>query len=137
MTWSDIPFRPALGTLRQFAAGCLVIFPALGAYQYFKLGHHTFGLILVALGLMLGPLGLIKPGAIRWFFLIWMVLAFPIGWLMSQLMLAALFYLVLTPAAMVLRLRGRDLLARKKPDTVSFWRPKHTPEDVRRYFRQY
>jgi len=22
----------------------------LGAYQYFKLGHHTFGLILVALG---------------------------------------------------------------------------------------
>src|SRR5712671_2184397 len=123
MTWSDIPFRPALGTLRQFAAGCLVIFPALGAYQYFKLGHHTFGLILVALGLLLGPLGLIKPGAI--------------GWFMSQLMLAALFYLVLTPAAMVLRLRGRDLLARKKPDTVSFWRPKHTPEDVRRYFRQY
>jgi len=72
---------------------------------------------------MLGPLGLVKPGAIRWFFVIWMVLALPIGWLMSQLMLAALFYLVLTPAAMVLRLRGRDLLARKKPDTVSFWRP--------------
>ena|SRR2546429_9635208 len=137
MTWSDIPLRPTHKTLKQFAAGCLVIFPAVAAFQYFKLGHHLLGIIFVAIGLTIGPLGLIKPAAIRWFFVIWMVLAFPIGWLVSQLMLALLFYLILTPVALLFRLRGRDLLARKKPISASFWLPKQSPEDVRSYFRQY
>jgi hypothetical protein len=136
MTWSDIPFRPTPRNLRWFAAGCLVFFSWL-AYRFLSGGHQLLGLIFLVLALVTGPLGLAKPGAVRWFYVLWMVLVFPIGWVVSQVMLAVLFYLVLTPAAILFRLRGRDLLARKKPNTVTFWRPKHTPEDVRRYFKQY
>ena len=137
MTWSDIPFRPTQKSLRQFAAGCLLFFPAVGAYQYIHHGRHQLGAILFAIGLAIGPLGLIKPAAVRWVFVVWMALAFPIGWVVLQVMLVVLFYLVLTPAALLFRLRGRDLLARKKPETASFWLPKQIPEDVRSYFRQY
>jgi len=138
MTLSDIPFHPTSRTLRQFAALWLVIFLAVGAYQYFKLRHHTLGLILGGAAVLVGTLGLIKPAAVRWIFVGWMVLAFPIGWLISQILLAVLFYLVLTPVAVVFRWRGRDLLGRKPaPGRSSFWQPKRNPEDVRSYLKQY
>jgi len=138
MNWSDLPLRPTPKALRQFAGTWLVFFLALGSWNYFYNGHQTFGVILVAMDLIVGPIGLFKPPTVRWIFISWMLLAFPIGWLISQIMLAVLFYLVLTPVAIVFRLKGRDLLSRKPaPDRASFWTPKQTPSDVRSYFKQY
>jgi len=66
------------------------------------------------------------------------VLAFPIGWVISQIMLLLMFYVVLTPVAWIFRLRGRDMLQRKPaPARASYWVPKESPTDLRRYFRQY
>jgi hypothetical protein len=138
MTWSEIPFKPAARALRQFAAAWLVFFLALGGHQYLVRKHPCVGLVLIALALVIGVLGLIKPAAVRWLFVGWMVLAFPIGWLISLLMLLLMFYCVITPVALVFRVRGRDLLCRKRvPTGATFWLPKDTPRDVRSYFRQY
>jgi len=138
MTLSDIPFHPTSRTLRQFAALWLVFFLALARYQYFTRGHHAAGFVLGGVAVVVGALGLLKPAAVRWIFVGWMVLAFPIGWLVSQILLIMLFYLVLTPVAMLFRWRGRDLLARKPSvGRSSFWLPNQTPDDVRSYLRQY
>jgi hypothetical protein len=67
-----------------------------------------------------------------------MVLAFPIGWTVSRLVLAAVFYGLFTPIGLVFRLMGRDPLARRPPhDVVSYWTEKPDRADVRRYFRQF
>ena len=138
MQWSDLPFNPSRRALRQFAALWLVCFLALGANQYFLKDRPVWGLTLVAAAALLGLPGLIRPALLRWVFAGWMVLAFPIGWCLSWLMLAGLYFLVLTPVAVLFRLRGRDLLGRKPaPQQNSFWEPKHTPLDLRSYFRQY
>ena len=138
MTWSDIPKNPTGKVLRQFSAAWLVFFLALGARQYFSRGHHQAGLLLGAIAIVIGGLGLLKPSALRWLFVGWMVLAFPIGWAISQIMLALMFYGLLTPIAFLFRVKGRDLLSRKpSPQRASFWIPKQTPQDVRTYFRQY
>ena len=138
MTWSDIPFRPTPKALRQFAACWLVFFLAFGAHQYWGLGHTGVGLTLMTAAVVIGLLGLAKPCAVRWIFVGWMVLAFPIGWAISTLMLLFMFYGILTPVAMLFRRRGRDLLRRKHaPEGTTFWLPKTTPPDVRSYFRQY
>lgn len=138
MKWSDIPFNPSRKVLRQFAALWLVCLLALGASQYFVKGRPQWGLTLAAAAVIFGLPGLIRPALLRWIFLAWMVVAFPIGWLISWLMLSALYFLVLTPVAVLFRLRGRDLLGRKPaPERNSFWEPKQTPLDLRSYFRQY
>src|SRR2546427_7841223 len=130
MTWSDIPTNPTRKVLRQFSAVWLVFFLAIGARQYLGRGHHQFGIVLGALAVVIGGPGLFKPAAVRWLFVGWMVLAFPIGWLISQIMLTLMFYGLLTPLAFILRLRGRDLLCRKPaPERPSFWPPKTTPQD--------
>ena len=138
MTWSDIPLNPAEKTLRQFAAAWLVFFLGSGAHQYLVRGHHRLGLALGAAALSFGILGLIKPVKIQWLFTSCMRLAFPIGWLVSQLMLLLMFYCLITPVAVFFRFRGRDVLGRKpNPDQASFWLPTTPPTDVRGYFRQY
>ncbi|SRR5258708_40208085 len=138
MTFQDIPFNPSSRALRQFSSAWLVFFLAIGGHQYLARGHHAAGVALGAAAFVIGALGLLKPGAVRWLFVGWMVLAFPIGCLVSQFMLLLMFYLIVTPVGFIFRLRGRDSLARKPmPDQASFWQSKRTPEDVRSYFRQY
>jgi hypothetical protein len=138
MTWSAIPFQPTHRALRQFAAAWLVFFLGVGAYQYLARGHHFLGLALGLVAVLLGGLGLVKPPAVRLLFVASMVLAFPIGWLVSQLLLLVMFYVVITPVALFFRLRGRDPLSRKPMRGCdSLWTPKEMPPDVQSYFRQY
>jgi hypothetical protein len=138
MKWSDIPLNPSARMLRQFAVAWLIFFLGLGVHQFLVRGHHGAGLGLGALALLVGGPGLARPMALRWLFVGWMILAFPIGWLISLLMLWIMFYCIITPVALIFRLRGRDLLARKPAQhRASFWTDKNTPEDVSRYFRQY
>jgi hypothetical protein len=138
MTWSDIPLSPSTKALRQFAAAWLVFFLAFGAHQYLVRHRPGVGVAMMVAAVVIGVLGLIQPAAVRWLFVGWMTLAFPIGWTISLVMLLIMFYGVLTPVAAFFRLRGRDLLRRAQPASgASFWFPKETPQDVRSYFRQY
>jgi len=138
MKWSDIPFAPKPKLLRQFAGAWLVFFLAMGAHQYFGKGRHQLGCGLAVMALVIGVAGLLRPALVRWIFVGWMVLAFPIGWAISLVMLALMYYLLLSPVAFVFRLAGRDALLRKPaPGRSSFWIKKETPQDVRSYFRQY
>ena len=138
MRYSDIPFEPSRRTLRQFAAIWLALFLALGCKHYFKEGHHTAGIVLGIIAGLVGIPGLLQPQLVRWVFVGSILLTFPIGWVVSQLVLALLFYLIITPAALFFRMRRRDLLGRK-PDSKrsTFWTKKEMPQDVRSYFRQF
>jgi hypothetical protein len=67
-----------------------------------------------------------------------MVLAFPIGWTISQVVLALLFYGLFAPIGLVFRLIGRDPLHRaRQPGKESYWTAKATPSDLRRYLKQF
>jgi hypothetical protein len=88
--------------------------------------------------LLLGVVGLFKPAILRPLYLGWMVVTFPIGWIVSKLILATLFYGVFTPLGVCFRIFGRDALCLKlQGETNSYWIPKETPEDPGRYFQQF
>jgi hypothetical protein len=62
----------------------------------------------------------------------------PIGWVISHVILAVIYYLVLTPIGLLLRAAGRDLLARRRdPTAESYWIDRGAKPEVERYFRQY
>ena len=68
----------------------------------------------------------------------WMVLAFPIGWTISQLTFGPIFYGLFTPIALVFRLVGPDPLHRFRQQALeAYWTLKATPTDPRRYFKQF
>ena len=138
MQWSDIKFDPTLKTLRQFAAIGFVVFGGLALYQGLYRGHATVAVILGAIALVMGLLGLVAPALLRPIYVGWMVLAFPIGWTISLFTLAIMYYGLFTPLALIFRLLGRDPLDRRfEPAAETYWTPKATPTDPRRYFKQF
>ena len=74
----------------------------------------------------------------RWIYLGWLYAAFPIGWTLSHILLAAGYYLVLTPMGLLARWLREDPLERKLDrDAATYWTERRPPRDVRRYFRQF
>lgn len=68
----------------------------------------------------------------------WMLATVPISWTISHLMLAVVYYLVITPISLVMRLLGRDPLYRKfDPEAKTYWIRRNPRADLLRYFRQF
>jgi drug/metabolite transporter (DMT)-like permease len=125
--------------LRKFAGLCLGIFGVLFLLSWYRHGGvptRTAWIGLVV-GVLLGVVGLAKPALIRPVFLGAIAATRPIGQAASVLVLAVVYYGCVTPVALVFRWRGRDTLARRRPDAPTYWVRKQPRGDVRRYLRQY
>ena len=128
MHWSDLDLRPNDAKLRQFAAiGCGMLL-LLAAYS--RAIGFAAAAIVVAIGIW-------KPFLIRPLYVALTVVSFPIGWVVSRVVLFAVYMLVLTPVGIVMRLLGRDPLARKRRNAESYWKPKDRRRDVASYFAQF
>jgi hypothetical protein len=137
MRFSDIPFHPPVATLRWFAALAVVFLAGVAAWQGLVHDRPLQALLLAAAALAAGLAGWLFPQGLRPIFVTWMVLVYPIGWVVSHLILAFLFYCLFTPLGLFFSLTGRDVLARRFPrDQDSFWVDKPAADDIRRYFRQ-
>ena len=129
--------NPDARMLRQFGFLCILFFGILAGLQYFRSGNATAAMILAGLAVSGGLLGAIRPLWLKPIFVGWMILAFPIGWVVSHVLLAVLFYGVFFPLGMILRGLGHDPLRLRKPMADSYWQARTPQTDARRYLRQY
>jgi hypothetical protein len=66
-----------------------------------------------------------------------MSLTYPFGWIISHVMVMVLFYLIMTPLGMLVRLLGRDPMMRTfEPSRQSYWVERDPSTTTDRYFRQ-
>ena len=64
--------------------------------------------------------------------------AFPIGFVLSHLLVAIVFYAVLTPIAFLLRIVHHDPLSRHiDRDADTYWTDRQVNTDIEQYFRQF
>ena len=137
MRWADVPIAASSKTLRQFAGLWLVVLGALACYWGLWRGSATAGWVLAALAITVGPLGLVWPQAVRPVWVAALIVTFPIGWVVSRVLLGVLYYGLFTPFALVFKLIGRDALVRRRPAGDTYWVPKPAVADVGRYYRQF
>jgi len=148
MSLIEINWRPDRRDLRIFGAVCAVAAGALGAWLFFKQTFFGCGVspsaarlvaaALWALAAVCLVLSLSYPRGLRPLYLALAVVSLPIGLVVSYVALAILYYLVLSPTGLVLRLLGRDFLGLKFQRGMGSYWVRHKPvEGVRRYFRQY
>ena len=117
------------------AIGCAVVGAALSWYD-----HASAAKVVWAVGALIGVLGVVIPLAVKPVYLLLALISWPIGVAVSFLMLAFLYYVVITGTGLVWRLLGRDLLQRNRdPDATTYWQPKTPlgPESKERYLRQF
>jgi hypothetical protein len=136
MNWTDVTAAPPPRKLREFAGLFLLFFVGIAAWRAWHGVVDGRTDALAVLGLVVGGIGLTHPPSIRLVYTGWMIVTFPIGWAVSRLMLAVLFYLVFTPMAFVFRLMGRDALRLKRRQAGSYWTTRPAAGSVKEYFRQ-
>ena len=123
-------------TLREFAALSMVVFGSMAAWQWWVRHHETTALVLVGIAVTLGLAGLVRPAVVRPVFTVLVAITTPIGRVVSLVLLAAMFYGLFTPIAVLFRLFGRDALQVKRPARPSHWLQKPAVTDARSYMRQ-
>lgn len=136
MTFSDINFHPTDRDLRIFSLIWLAGFGLFGTLVWWRGG--TWAPAVWGLAGAGCALGLGAPRAMKPIYVGWMVAAFPIGWLVSLVLLAIVYYVVFTGFGLVFRAFGRDLLGRSFDRQAStYWVPRRQPEGMERYFKQF
>ena len=119
--WDEIKtIESSKKKLREFGLTIGIFLLILGGLALWRHKAHANFLFVTSSPFI--SLALVAPAALKPFQKIWMALALCLGWVMSRVILCVLFYAVLTPIALILRLAGKDLLQRRqgeKKDT--FW----------------
>lgn len=135
----DVDWDPSARDLRIFiGVWFLAFWGIVGAWVGYKTGNWSLAVGIWTIAGWFAVVGLLYPRAIRPVYTAWVAAAWPIGWLVGHLILAAIFFLVLTPIGMLMRLVGRDPMHRsfdRKAD--SYWIRRTTKSDPARYFRQF
>lgn len=108
---------------------------AIAAWSAYR-GRETAVWAFGSLGVALIAAGLIIPAAARAFHIVWMRLAHALGWVNSRILLALLFYLVMTPMGLMQRLAGRDALRRRGAGSESYWIPRSAPKQSKEQFEK-
>ena len=138
MALIEINTNPSRRQLAVFGAAWLVLLAAVGAVVYLRTGSLIAAGILWAAAVVVPGVGWIVPAFMRIVYVALAYAAFPIGWAVSTLLLAAVYYLLLTPAGLLMRLLGRDHLRRRfDPQAGSYWLPHRHRQDLQGYFRQF
>lgn len=137
MAMMEVNWNPSRKELRQFGFLCFLFFGAIGAYRYWYHGLTLGVEILAALAVIGGTLGAIAPQLLKWVFVGWIIAVFPIGWTISHLLLGLIYYLILTPIGLLLRVLGHDPMNRSLDRTAKSYWSDHEQAPVARYFRQF
>jgi hypothetical protein len=128
---------PSPRQLAVFGVAWLAFFMAAGIGAVGR-GAPEMATGLGLAAVLIPAMGLISTRLIRGVYLGMAYATWPIGLVMSFLLLAAVYYLVLSPTGLLMRAFGYDPLRRsKRTGAESYWVPRESGQAPDRYFRQY
>jgi hypothetical protein len=139
MSLIEVNWRPNNKQLRGFGKIALIALAVISLVLYLAKGLATqWALAIVAVGSAIFIASLISFKLTRVIYLALVIATLPIGLVVSFLLLAAFYFLLLTPLGLIFHLIGRDPLRRKFDSTAeSYWLTHDPPRSPERYFRQF
>jgi len=135
----EIDWHPGKKQLRTFGVSGLAASAILTLVLIF-VWHvaAVWALGVLALGALILLCSLVSLKAARVLYLVLTVAALPIGFVVSFVLLAAFYFLLLTPMGLFFRLIRRDPLGRTfDRSSGSYWIPRRPPTNMKRYFHQF
>jgi hypothetical protein len=136
-------WRPGKRELRQFGAMFLTGFVLIGTIRYFWpwewliARDERLGILLISIGISVGLVALTGHKIALPLYWAWLGIAYVLGNVMSRLIIAAIYFLVVTPLGILSRYLDRDKLRLAKPDAESYWQKISLPNEIKLYERQF
>ena len=138
MALAPIPWNADRKTLREFSEAWLFVFGMVAAPLALWRGQTRWAVALWVAALIGRAVGLVLPMALKPLFLGMLLAGWPIGWVVSNVILAAVYFGMVTPIGLLLRLsRGNPLQPRFDRDATTYWRDVPYSASARDYLRQF
>ncbi len=113
--------NPSARQLLVFGLAWLALLALLGWESWFRDRHLVAG-TLWAVAAVVPLAGLVSKGFLRHVYLGLSYATYPIGFVLSHIVLALVYYLALTPIGLTMRLFRHDPLSRRvDPKAQSYW----------------
>jgi hypothetical protein len=130
--------HPSPRQLATFGLLWLVFLAGWGEIAWWRIGSPWAAGVCWGLAVLVPVLGLVSPGVLRIVYLGMIYATLPIGFVVSYVILAATYYLVLTPIGLALRLGGYDPMQRRfDRQAKSYWVPREEEAKTEHVFRQF
>ncbi len=135
MSLLDLNSAPSSSMKRWFGLSLSSLFLIL-AYVV-RHSASVVAMVLAIVGVLVGVIYYCVPSAPLRVIRAWQYVTYPIAWTISHLLLGTVFFGIVMPTGIVLRLLGYDPLRLRKRDSDSNWIPRREDSDTSRYFKQF
>jgi hypothetical protein len=107
-------------TLRQFGLMIGGIFLLIGVWP-FVWRQEAVRIWAVVPGSLLAMAGLVMPGILKHIYQGWMWVGHVMGWVNTRIILGVLFYGIVTPMGLIMKMTGRDPMRRSyEPNALTY-----------------
>jgi hypothetical protein len=115
-------------SVRRFGLMLTVLFAALTLYGFFLKSWATpVCIVLSGLGAACGVTTLLAPNALEPLNRAWFRLGHAIGRVVNPVVLSIIYFVLLTPIALIARMSGRDELRLQRRAVDSYWKNRIPP----------
>ncbi len=134
----EINTTPSRRDLLWFGLLLPVFFAIVGALVWRRTGSLAAGTAVWAVGGTVSALFAVWPASRHRIYVGWMYAVYPIGWTVSHLLLGMVYFVVITPIGLALRILRRDPLERRFDGEATTYWVRHNPAGrIERYLRQF
>ena len=132
--WDELSnIKSDKAALKEFGVTIGAVLIILADIAAFK-GKNTYAYFLWP-GIAFAALGISLPGVLRPLQVLWMGFSIILGFFMNRVIMALLFYFVVTPINMVIKIIGKDVLDQRIDKTKpSYWSPRDGVSKDRKYY---
>ena len=114
--------------LRSFGITFGIIFLIIAGFLYYQ-EKDSFQLFIYIAGSFIS-LGFLIPIILKPIYLVWMIFAVILGWFMTRVIISLLYYIIITPIGLFLRIIGKDLLdLKEQKNKKSYWNIRNSEDE--------
>jgi hypothetical protein len=117
------PIKTGKITLKKFGFLMAGVFFFISLVIFIK--HRQIFLPTTVIALLFTGMAIFIPVSLKYFYIVWLKLAYLLSWFNTRLLLCVIFYCIFTPIGLFMRLFRIDLLERKFDNAFdSYWKTK-------------
>jgi len=132
----DINWNPSPRELRQFAGIWLPAFAAIAGTLIYRSGGVWLAAAIWGVAALTAVIGVLRPRSVKGLFVGWTLAAYPIGWIVSHIVLGIVYFVLFTVVGLIMRAVRYDPLERSAV-SGSYWRQRPHHREATEYFRQF
>ena len=120
------------GSNKSFGIVFFIFFLILSFYFYFT--EKNINLYLISISLIFLVLGLINSSILTPLNLLWLKFGILLGRVVSPIIMGLVFFGVVTPTGLIMKILKKDLLKLKRSEKKSYWIERKTKSEMKNQF---